>query len=46
MRTRAIEQQLREVEELPQDQAVSLIGQTLEIEGLDIQDEEMENETE
>ena len=46
MRTRAIERQLRKVEELPQEQAVSLIGQTLEMEAQDIQDEEKENEVE
>ena len=46
VRTRAIERQLRKVEELPQEQAVSLIGQTLEMEAQDIQDEEKENEIE
>lgn len=46
VRTRAIERQLRKVEELPQEQAVSLIGQTLEMEVQDIQDEEKENEAE
>jgi hypothetical protein len=34
------------MEELPQEQAVSLIGQTLEMEAQDIQDEEKENEVE
>jgi len=46
VRTRAIERQLRKVEELPQEQAVSLIGQTLEMEAQDIQDEDKENEVE
>jgi len=43
VRTRAIERQLRKVQELPQEQAVSLMGQTLELESQDIRDEESEN---
>lgn len=42
VRTRAIERQLRKVQELPQEQAVALIGQTLEMETQDIKDEEQE----
>ena len=44
VRTRAIERQLRKVQELPQEQAVSLIGQTLEMEAQDIRDEENDGE--
>ncbi|GGB25466.1 DNA recombination protein RmuC [Puia dinghuensis] len=44
VRTRAIERQLRKVQELPPDQAVSLIGQTLDMEAEQIQDEEKDNE--
>lgn len=42
VRTRAIERQLRKVQELPQEQAAALIGQTLEMETQDIKDEEAE----
>jgi DNA recombination protein RmuC len=43
VRTRAIERQLRKVQELPQEEAISLIGQSLEMESQDIRDEETEN---
>jgi DNA recombination protein RmuC len=46
VRTRAIEKHLRKVEELPQEQAVALIGKALEMETEDIKDEEMEAEQE
>jgi DNA recombination protein RmuC len=46
VRTRAIERQLRKVQELPPDQAATLIGQTLEIESEAIRDEEKTSEEE
>jgi DNA recombination protein RmuC len=42
IRTRAIERHLRKVEELPQEQAVDLIGKALEMEAEDLKDEEKE----
>jgi DNA recombination protein RmuC len=41
VRTRAIERQLRKVQELPQEQTQALIGHALELEGQDILDEEI-----
>jgi DNA recombination protein RmuC len=46
VRTRAIERHLRKVEELPKEQAVELIGKTLEMEAEDIIDEERNEEIE
>jgi DNA recombination protein RmuC len=44
VRTRAIERHLRKVEELPKEEAVELIGKTLEMEAEDIKDEEIKGE--
>lgn len=44
VRTRAIERHLRKVEELPKEEAVELIGKTLEMEAEDIKDEENKGE--
>jgi len=42
VRTRAIERQLRKVQELPQEDAAALLGQALDMESEQIQDEEVE----
>lgn len=44
VRTRAIERQLRKVQELPQEQATALIGQALELESEDVKNEELAQE--
>jgi len=46
IRTRAIERQLRKVQELPRDEATALIGQTLDMEAESIQDEEKADQEE
>ena len=46
VRTRAIERQLRKVQELPKEEAAELIGQTLDMEAESIQDEEASGEEE
>ena len=43
IRTRAIERQLRKVQELPQEEATALIGHALELEADIVKDEELEN---
>ena len=44
IRTRAIERQLRKVQELPTEESVALIGQSLDMEETEISDEAAENE--
>jgi DNA recombination protein RmuC len=46
VRTRAIERQLRKVQELPKDQASALIGQALDLEAEAIKDEEQTGDEE
>lgn len=46
VRTRAIERQLRKVQELPREEATALIGQTLDMEAESIRDEENTSEEE
>jgi DNA recombination protein RmuC len=44
VRTRAIERQLRKVQELPQEEAAALLGQALDLESEQIQDEDSEDD--